>query len=538
MRQINILDCTLRDGGYYNNWDFSKELVIDYLKSIQKSGVTFLELGFRNLPKNKFLGCCGYTTDNFINSLKINDDTKVIVMLNAKDILDNKESDEYLVKKLFKAKSESRVDLVRIAVNYKNALRCKKIIETLNGLGYETALNLMQIALASDEDIEFISAGVNNWNLIKVIYFADTLGNMSHNDIDRIIKALNTNWEGEIGFHSHNNTGQALSNTLYAVKKGIKWVDSTITGMGRGAGNVETEYLLLEAKKENIGDYNPENLINILNKHFYSLKEIYKWGSNFYYYLAAINKIHPTYIQEMLSTDRYNSEDIVNVINILSDENVKNSFSQKNINFAINKNYTSELGEWNAVNRFENKTVLLLAHAPKAKEHKDGIIEFIKSACPTVLSLNHSDTVPDEYVDIYMSCHPTRIMAFAHKEIFYDKPLVLPRNALSKDLLEKFANKKVLDYGLKVEENVIKISSQGCTLPSALVAPYALSIAIAGNARKILLAGFDGYLPNDPRYFEMVEIFEGIQKQTDIEISAITPTLYPINQKSVYMESL
>ena len=89
MKNINLLDCTLRDGGYYNNWDFPIDLIEDYLKSLSESGVKFIELGFRSRNSKNYMGPCAYTKDSFIESLKIPKNIDIGVMINASEILSN-----------------------------------------------------------------------------------------------------------------------------------------------------------------------------------------------------------------------------------------------------------------------------------------------------------------------------------------------------------------------------------------------------------------------------------------------------------------
>ena len=90
MKNINILDCTLRDGGYHNNWDFSKEVVTEYLKTMSKVGIEYVELGFRSFQSETFRGSNWYTTDSYINNLKIPSNLKIVVMINASQIINQK----------------------------------------------------------------------------------------------------------------------------------------------------------------------------------------------------------------------------------------------------------------------------------------------------------------------------------------------------------------------------------------------------------------------------------------------------------------
>ena len=114
------LDCTLRDGGYYNNWNFDIDLINSYLKVMSEIQVDFVELGFRSLNTSEFRGACAYTTDGFIDNLKLTQKTKISVMINASEFIKFSKPKENisLLKKLFKGYKKDKVKLVRIASNY------------------------------------------------------------------------------------------------------------------------------------------------------------------------------------------------------------------------------------------------------------------------------------------------------------------------------------------------------------------------------------------------------------------------------------
>ena len=114
--------------------------------------------------------------------------------------------------------------------------------------GYRVGLNIMHIYSLKPAKILKISSLASK-SQTDVLYFADSLGNLNSNEVREIVNLLKTHWKGDIGFHAHDSTRAALANTLEAIKCGVKWVDSTITGMGRGAGNLITEEFLIEANK-------------------------------------------------------------------------------------------------------------------------------------------------------------------------------------------------------------------------------------------------------------------------------------------------
>ena len=146
-----ILDCTLRDGGYYNNWQFSKSLVREYILNIQELGVNVIELGFRFPKPHKRLGSCGKTSDKFINSFLDIKKSKFAVMINSSDYINKNVVDINLLSQYFKKKNLSGVDIVRIATHFKDLEKSNQISKFLKQIGYEVCLNLMQI---SDIDLK------------------------------------------------------------------------------------------------------------------------------------------------------------------------------------------------------------------------------------------------------------------------------------------------------------------------------------------------------------------------------------------------
>ena len=109
MEKIKLLDCTLRDGGYYNSWDFDSFIIQEYLNAMDEISVDYVELGLRGFNKDGFKGACAYTTDNFINSLEVPNGLKLGVMVNASDLVKHPEGIEGALSKLFAPASESPV---------------------------------------------------------------------------------------------------------------------------------------------------------------------------------------------------------------------------------------------------------------------------------------------------------------------------------------------------------------------------------------------------------------------------------------------
>ncbi len=245
MKKVKLLDCSLRDGGYYNAWDFSVELINDYLQAMSALSADYVELGFRSFDSNGFKGGCAYTTDSFIEQLDLPSGLKLGVMINASEIVNHQEGVTSALSQLFKPATQSPLTLVRIACHMHEFESALTGSAWLKEMGYEVGINLMQIADRSKDEIETI-AHLASKHPIDVLYFADSMGSMDPDQTSDIISTLRQGWNGPLGIHTHDNMGQALANSLRAIADGVTWVDGTITGMGRGPGNVKTEYLAIE----------------------------------------------------------------------------------------------------------------------------------------------------------------------------------------------------------------------------------------------------------------------------------------------------
>lgn len=536
---IKILDCTFRDGGYYNNWDFDYDIVEKYLTAMSLSGVDVVEIGFRFLPKPAFYGAFAYSTDDYLIYLKVPDNLKLSVMINASEFLLYPDGGEVAVDTYFVKASSSPVSIVRVAVRVNEIISIKSIVLRLKELGYKVAVNLMQVDSLDDEKISMAAIEISMWDAVDILYFADSLGNLDPDSTRRIVKTLMSSWSGELGFHAHDNKSQALVNCIAAAIDGVTWLDSTLLGMGRGAGNVCTERLMIEAVYRKWGIYNINALYSLVINDFNLLQKKYMWGSNIFYHIAAIEGIHPTYVQELLSSDRYSLDQILLAIKNLNGNDAL-SYNANTLGVAIRCSSTRDgQGSWSPRAWINLREVLIIGAGPSTKRHIGAISNYINKNNPIVLCLNVNNAVPSELVSAYVACHESRILIESNQYRALKKPIILPLARVPKSVSPLLDGVDVLDYGLSISEDKIVVNDTGCTLPSLLAVGYALAVAISSQAKRILLAGFDGYASGDSRQDEMVEILDLYQQMGNtIQIISVTSTTYPIAQRSIYESKL
>lgn len=530
---IKLLDCTLRDGGYYNSWNFSEQLIADYLDAMAAAGVDIVELGLRSLGKSGFRGACAYTTDDFLARLEIPGELEVGVMVNAAELLGEGGLEAPLEKLFPQPADTSPVSLVRVACHIHELESALPASQWLHDRGYRVGFNLMQVAACSAEDLARLAGAAARWPL-DVLYFADSMGSMSPADVSGVIDGLRAHWQGPMGIHTHDNMGMALQNTLHALESGVTWLDATVTGMGRGPGNAQMEFLAIEMGQRRDLPINAIPLMRLVREHFKPMQEEYGWGTNPYYYLAGKYGIHPTYIQEMLGDSRYSAEDILAVIEHLKVGGGR-KFSLDTLDSARHFYQGEPCGSWDPASELRDRDVLLLGAGPGVSEHSMALESYIRRQRPLVIALNTQSAVDESLIDMRAACHPVRLLADRDAHLRLPQPLITPASMLPEDVKDSFGEKRLLDYGMAVESGRFAFSESHCVIPVSLVVAYALAVACSGEARRVLMAGFDGFPAGDPRFGEMQEMLDAFSHADGSrELISITPTAYAVDTQSIY----
>ncbi len=529
MKNFNILDCTLRDGGYYNNWNFSKKVIQDYLNNISKTSIKHIELGFRFSRKDYYMGNTAYTSDKLLNNLKVPKNLKIGVMVNAGELINGNKSMSKNLSSLFKNRNK-KIHFVRLACHFDEILKLKTSINWLRSKNYEIFINIMQISEIDKKKIKSISKFLNRCK-IKHLYFADSLGALKIKKFTKIIKEFKKYWRFNLGLHAHNNLNKALENSVFAIKNDFKWIDATILGMGRGPGNLLTEDILRKYYPKDVKYIN-----SIKTSHFNKLKKKYRWGSNKYYKAAAIYGIHPTYIQEMLSEKRYRKNDYDNILLNLKRSDTK-KYNPRKLFTASNAFLGLPKGKWTPKNILKDKNVLIIGPGKTIEKNKKKIEKFINKKNFIVIALNTTTGIKEELINFRVVCHPLRIISDSYFHNRSRKPLIIPYSMLPKRLSELVSvkNKLIYDFGLKVsKKNNFKIYQKFCIVQTPLAIVYALSICKSGEVNNIFLAGFDGYTSDNPAIDETDFVIKNFKKQfKKINIKTLTPTAYNLEKGDI-----
>lgn len=531
---LTVLDCTFRDGGYYNAWDFSVSLANEYFSSIWLSGVDVVEVGFRLKPASRYMGPFAYSTDKFLRNFNVPEGKSLAVMINSSDFV-SEDNPVDLLNKFFVSCDDSPVNMVRIASHFSEIENSSVLASRLKDLGYKVGFNCMQSGGKTNQELSSAAKEVSSWECVDVLYFADSLGNMVENDIKSTVDSFREFWDGDIGFHGHDNRGRALVNSMYAIENGVSWIDGTVLGMGRGAGNTRIESLLLDLNC--VGrDYDHYSLYNMVEGSFKRLQDKYKWGQNLSYHIAAMNEIHPTYVQEMqtLNYDVLQMRDGLKTLGMSESY----AYSRERLHRAMMEGVSSSEGTCDPLEVFSGKKkAMIIGPGLQGYCHNVAICQYIKENREDlfVINLNIKTFLDYDMIDAIVACNYSRLASEVKDMNSICNKVFMPIDCISEEMKKKYSDINILDYGIRVEDNVFDIQNNWCTVPAYVVAAYAIAIATRGGAEDIYLVGFDGYNAGDPKQEEMVRI---IQKYRELPNSSrlvsVTPSTYPVEHSSIY----
>lgn len=302
---IKILDCTLRDGGYYNNWDFSESLVHSYMHALNELPVEYIEIGYRSNALKGYLGEYFYCPAYVMEGLKNISKKKLVVIIDEKDV--RADHVNALLKPCL-----GLIDLVRIAIDPKNFIRALSLAAEIKKMGFEVGFNVMYMSRWPSQT-EFLKQIKEVKGIADYFYMVDSYGGIYPEDVKKTYNIVREQTDVKIGFHGHNNLELALINTLTAIDCGADMVDATITGMGRGAGNLKTELLLtaLHAKGRLELDFNA--LSNVVDA-FTTLQETYQWGTNLPYMVSGANSLPQKEVMDWVSKRFYSFNSIIRAL--------------------------------------------------------------------------------------------------------------------------------------------------------------------------------------------------------------------------------
>ena len=288
-KELKVLDCTIRDGGLINNYQFSKDFVKAVYRATCEAAVDIVELGKKLEVSDE------YTREKYGPWNFCDDD-------DLKEVIDSCDS-EYrpLVAVMYdvgrvdvsklQPRDQSPIDMVRVACYVHQIDTGLDLIRRCKDLGYETTINVMAASAAIETELVEGLVEINKADELDYLYLVDSFGAFYSEQVTYYLEMYKKYApDKELGFHAHNNQQLAFSNTQQAIIDGVNLLDATINGIGRGAGNCNLE-LLLNFLKNPKFDVRP--VYKVIQEHFVPLREQIEWGFNDIYGVSGHMNQHP-----------------------------------------------------------------------------------------------------------------------------------------------------------------------------------------------------------------------------------------------------
>lgn len=295
--EIKVLDCTIRDGGLINNHDFDDHLVREVYKALSRAGVDYMEIGYKNskrLFSTKEFGKWKFCDDDDINKVidGVESNTKISIMVDVGrvDIDDVKPC------------KESPVDMIRVASYVKDIDKAIFLVNHFAEKGYETTVNIMAISRALDNELNEALRQLEEESKAKVIYIVDSFGALYQETIEFLVKKYKSILKSkEVGMHGHNHQQLAFCNTIEAIIHDANYVDGTIYGIGRAAGNCPLELLIGFLKNPKF-DIRP--ILDVISNEFIPLRNKIEWGYIIPYAITGMFNEHPRTAMALRKSDK------------------------------------------------------------------------------------------------------------------------------------------------------------------------------------------------------------------------------------------
>lgn len=508
MEKYNILDCTLRDGGYINNWEFPKKIANQIMASLYTADIEVIECGYLTQKKHKENSTLFKSIEAFQNYFNLeNHKHDYVLMINQGD---------YNIHDLPDANT-NQLSGIRLAFHKKNlsiALNEAKIIKEK---GYKLYFQPMIVKSYTEEEFIHLLKKTNVLNP-NVFYIVDSFGSLDKHDFLRYLYLSEHILDDDIsiGFHGHNNMQYVYANAVNFIENALNRniiIDSSISGMGRGAGNLNTEVITSYLNKYYKKNYTIEPLLEVMDNYIEPIYRKNPWGFSSAQFLSAKHECHPNYANFLTVKKKLTISGINEILSDIDDDHKKSYLpeyiNEKYLNY--NKRKTS-LSKKFDISFLENKSIILLGSGKSVQTYQNSIKGIQKEEDTVSIFINHID---DSFsYDFVFFANQKRYSEYNNQ--------TTPSKAIVTSNIKMNTNEHFLiDYNDILEE---KLNNYDNAL--TLFLSYLTKVKV----KKVYLAGIDGYNKSSENY-SLEDIVLTDKAYMQIENDALNKTIKFYAQK-------
>mgnify|MGYP004444313731 CR=1 FL=1 len=505
MRSVRLLDCTLRDGGYHNDWEFGQNEYLSIYQRLVAANVDVIEVGFiddrRPYDINKTIFPDTKSIGMSYGAIKDKAPISVGMIDYGTCSIDNLQD-----------ASESWVDGIRVIFKKKLMHEAMEYCRQVKAKGYKVFSQLVAVSDYKDEDFVEIAKLINDVKPYAVS-MVDTYGLLYPEDVKRIFGILDKTIDKDVsfGFHAHNNLQLGYANTIAFIQAGDDRdiiADATLFGMGKSAGNAPIELVADYMNKHNGKDYAISQVLEAIEESVLDLYKKYSWGYKTFFYLAAKNEVHPNFVGYFQDKCNYSVSDIDEVLNKEIDEPSKLAFDKKKCDAIYDNFRATHYSDQNEYERLmstlSSRSILVIGPGKNIILQKDKVDRFVKENDPVCISVNY---IPKDLdVDYVFITKPKRyaemtVELLAH--LAKGTKIIATSNVASKN--EKFEYLFDREPLLERDQNIID--------NSFLMLAKILERA---GVKKVACAGMDGYSNHEDNYFDVKMEYQFVKKESQL----------------------
>ena len=522
MQMVGLLDCTLRDGGYVNNWMFGASVITQVCRKSILAGMDVVELGYLSTKNSGSPDCARYSSLHDVRRAYCegkNNTQRYAVMINY---------GEYPIGQIETAEPDDPV--IRVAFHKKDMKAAIDYIRILQQKGHKCFVQPMGALDYSDADyLELV--GMVNEVEPEAFYLVDSFGVIEMTDFRRLLFLTDNNLKKTIvmGYHAHNNLQQAYSNAKFMVEQHLSHnliIDTSVFGMGRGAGNLNSELFARYLNQEHNKHYNIEPILELYDE---CLKPIYAqspWGYSLPFYLSSIHNCHPNYASFFADKNTLSVKSMHELLSSIKDAD-KISFSKEKAAEYYNRYQENYIDDRNDVEQFrqaiDQRPILVLAPGKSIVSYQDKVKEFVKKQKPVVIGVNRASEIY-EYDYLFV----------ASEKRLEEKPGNVKSFIKTSNLHKVLSDTIQVNYSSYLSSNP-EISDN----PTLML----LNLFVSMGIKEVSVAGFDGFslVPEDNYFAKGLSMGSSIASKVEknaqlskevqllrnkIDICFLTPSLY------------
>ena len=536
-KTVELLDCTLRDGGYVNDWQFGHDKILEIFSRLVSAGVDYIEIGFLDARRP-------FDIDRTIMpNTQAADKIFADVDKGAATVLAMIDYGTCPIENLALC-DETFIDGIRVIFKEHKMYDALEFCRRVKALGYKVFAQMVSVTTYTDEKLVEYARAVNDVRPFATS-MVDTYGLLDDAQLLHILDILDRNVEQSIrlGFHAHNNFQLGYANARafleHETSRGVL-VDGTLYGMGKSAGNAPLELLMLYMNERHGKNYDASQALEAIDNVILDIWRRQYWGYNLFFYLSAAARCHPNYVSYLMARRTLSVKQIVTILNGIEPD--KKLLYDPNYAEKIYLEYQSiECDDTAALEKLraelDGRDVLLIGPGNNIKRQRSKVRAAIKRAAPIVIAVNYAPT--DFAVDYIFLTNAKRCT-----QLQYD--LHGNRNASAKIIATSNVTKAegsfdyVLNYGSLIDRDAEIIDNSLVMLLKAM-----LKIGV----RKIFFAGFDGYSKRADNHFDVSREYSFVKAKAEylnryvrdflatldgtIEIEFVTDSRYKDFKRSV-----